>query len=404
MSLYLLLLAWASALAGTLSVEVLDVGQGDSILLQTPAGKTILIDGGTGRRNVANLLERRSIEQVDLMVATHAHADHIGGLDEVMDAVPVRVFVDSGVPHTTETYKKVVGLVEQKTIPYKAVRGGQVFRFDDGIVMTVLGPYDPMLRGTRSDLNSNSVITRVDHRDVCFLFMGDAELETEHQALEHGLESCEVLKVAHHGSAHASSKKFLDVVQPEWAAISVGRNNRYKHPAPGALRRLENAGAKVLRTDHHGRITFLSNGKKVKVSVSVAPPESPLPKGVVHKPLPRHTPTPTPPPDQPARVVDADSSTAQARARLAEKTGSQQPATRDTLAAKTGVTVDGKVNMNLATRDQLLAVPGIGPAKADAILRYRKANGPFSAMKDVDNVPGIGPATLAKLSQHLFVP
>ena len=161
MTLLLFLYAWCAAVAGTLSVEVLDVGQGDSILLRTPEGRTVLIDGGTGRRNVVGLLERRGISSIDLMVNTHAHADHLGGLDEVLEAMPVEVYIDSGLPHTTESYAKVIRLVEAKGIRYKAVRGGQVFRFDDGITIRVLAPYDPLLRGTRSDLNSNSVITRL---------------------------------------------------------------------------------------------------------------------------------------------------------------------------------------------------------------------------------------------------
>jgi competence ComEA-like helix-hairpin-helix protein len=384
MSLFILLLAWVAATAGTLSVEVLDVGQGDSILIQTPGGKTILMDAGTGRRNVANLLERRQIGQVDLVVNTHAHADHIGGLDEVLESVPVRVYVDSGVPHTTESYKKVIDLVEARGIAYKSVRTGQVFRFDDGIVMTVLGPDENLISGTRSDLNSNSVITRLDHGKVCFLFMGDAELETEHRVLEHGLRPCQVLKVAHHGSAYASSKQFLEVVQPEWAAISVGRNNRYKHPAPPTVRRLENHGAKVLRTDHHGRIMFESDGRKVKVAVAVQPPDSELPDGVVHKVLPRQA-------EAPAVGSSAPAATAATE---------EAPAPVPTIAAASN---DGLVDINRATREQLLAIPGIGPAKADAILRYRSEHGSIQAIAELEAVPGIGPATVQKLMQGFSV-
>jgi competence ComEA-like helix-hairpin-helix protein len=306
-------------------------------------------------------------------------------------------------PHTTEAYRKVIDLVEAKNIPYKAVRGGQVFRFDDGIKLTVLGPYDPLLRGTRSDLNSNSVIARLDHKGVCFLLMGDAELETEHQVLEHGIEPCEVLKVAHHGSAYASSKKFLEAAQPEWAAISVGRKNRYKHPAPATLRRLEQSGAKILRTDQLGRIMFESNGKRVRVAVSVNPPDVELPEGVVHTPLPRETnvPVATRTQELPARPVAPH---AEARAALAEKTGAGHAHGRDALAAKVAPSADGRVSINEATRDQLMAVPGIGPAKAEAILSYRQSTGPFASISEVDAVPGIGPATLEKLSKHLFVP
>jgi len=413
MSLVLLLLAWVGAWAGTLQVEVLDIGQGDAILLTSPAGKHVLIDGGTGRRNMVRILQNRQIESIDLMVNTHAHADHIGGLDEVLANYPVKAYVDSGMPHTTEAYRKVIDLVESKGVPYKAVRAGQVFRLDDGIKIEVLGPEEPLLTGTRSDLNSNSVITRITHKKVCFLLMGDAELETEHRVLEHGIEPCEVLKVAHHGSRYASSKKFLAAVQPEWAAISVGRNNRYKHPAPEAVRRLEKAGAKVLRTDQMGRILFESNGRKVEVFVSRLSDEVTLPPGVTQKKAPRVEEGAPPlvnrkkgeghladhmggmpkldklnPPDKPGEGAKA----------MRDKVAAAQ-------AAKTaaGTVPDGKIDLNTATAEELTAIPGIGPAKAAAIVAHRDAKGPFTSIHDLDAVPGIGPATLKQLEAHAAV-
>jgi competence protein ComEC len=409
MSLLLFLLAWVSAQAGTLTVEVLDVGQGDSILLQTPAGKNILIDGGTGRRNVAGILDRRGITSVDLVINTHAHADHLGGLDEVLEAMPVSVYIDPGMPHTTESYAKVVALIEQKNIRYKAVRGGQVFRFDDNIVMTVLAPYDPLLRGTRSDLNSNSVITRVDHGDVCFLFMGDAELETEHLVLEHGLEQCDILKVAHHGSAYATSPKFLEVVQPKWAAISVGRNNRYKHPAPDTVRRIEKSGATVLRTDLNGRILFESDGKSVEVSVAIDNEEHPRPEGVGHKPVRSMLPAAAGAEGGPTPPTASERARAQAEARHEHREPQAELSDREAFAASVraqtpvpppAAPTSGKWNINTATREQLVSISGIGPAKADAILRYRKEHGPFASLDAVDAVPGIGPALIKQLKQH----
>lgn len=402
MSLYLFLLAWVSAWAGTLQVEVLDVGQGDSILVRTPEGKTVLIDGGTGRRNVPAMLQRRQISSVDLIINTHAHADHLGGLDEVLEAMPVRVYVDPGMPHTTETYKKVIQLVEDKGVQYKAVRGGQVFRFDDGITLTVLGPHDPLLAGTRSDLNSNSVITRLDHGEICFLLMGDAELETEHRVLEHGLGHCDVLKVAHHGSAYATSNPFLEAVQPEWAAISVGRNNRYKHPAPGTMKRLEKSGAKVLRTDLHGRILFESNGKKVKVSVSRTGPEVELPPGVAHKSVDRLPAAAAATPETPAERTGPAAGARPALTSL--PTGPRRAAATDgTPPTPAPSPTGGKVNLNTATQAELVRVPGIGPARAEAILRYRETHGPFATVEAADAVPGIGPAMLKQLVQHTTV-
>jgi competence ComEA-like helix-hairpin-helix protein len=409
MNLLFFLFAWCTANAGTLSVEVLDVGQGDSILLQTPAGKTVLIDGGTGRRNVPQMLAQRDISSIDLMINTHAHADHLGGLDEVLEAMPVGVYIDSGMPHTTEAYSKVIGLVDSLDIRYKAVRAGQSFRFDDGIVITVISPYDPLLGGTRSDLNSNSVITRIDHRDICFLMMGDAELETERLVIEHGLKTCEVLKVAHHGSAHSSSRQFLELVDPEWAAISAGRRNRYKHPAPETIRRLEKAGAKVLRTDLHGRILFESNGRRVKVSVAVKPPEQPLPEGVTHKPVrtgttatvqarPKVGAPSTPIEGAVASGPEVVGSVSSGRAEFAATVQSVSDAKSQPARGAAG-----KFDINTASNAQLIAVPGIGPARADAIVQYRNTHGPFASIVAVDDVPGIGAAIVKQLQQHAVV-
>ncbi len=399
--LLLFLLTCFAAVAGTLQVEVLDVGQGDSLLLRSPAGKTVLIDGGTGKRNVVRMLEVRDITKLDLIIATHNHADHIGGLDEVLEALPVSNFVDGGIPHTTETYLKIVQLIEQKNIGYKAVRGGQVFRLDDGITINILGPDEPLLSGTRSDLNSNSVIARVDHGENCFLLMGDAELETEHRVMAKGLAECDVLKVAHHGSAYATSKEFLEAVKPTWAAISVGRNNRYKHPAPTTLGRIEKSGATVLRTDLHGRVLFESDGKKLEVFVAHEPAEGGgLPVGVQRKMPPRPEPTG----EGPAALAMAASHGAPPSAPdIEEEVEPAKPAAPAAPAIAPVQQAGELLNINTATVEQLQTIPGIGPSRAAAIVQYRTENGAFASLDAVDAVPGIGPALIRQLMQHAEV-
>ena len=255
-----------TALAGMLEVEILDVGQGDSILIKSPAGKLVLIDGGTGNgRSTIDHLSKRNIQEINLMVATHAHADHIGGLDEVLEAIPVKNFLDSGIPHTTQSYRKVMALVESKDIPYIEGKNGRKFRLDDGIVLELLHPQDLALKNTRSDLNSNSVVIRLTHGDNCMLFTGDAEEPTEDALIQKGLEPCSVLKVAHHGSNHSSTDRFLNAVQPEIALISCGKDNRYGHPGEETMEKLHRIGAQIYRTDQLGTIKLISDGKLVKV-------------------------------------------------------------------------------------------------------------------------------------------
>lgn len=448
------LLAFGQALAGTMLVEVIDVGQGDGILITSPAGKTVLIDGGTGRKtNMVTELLGREIESVDLVIGTHNHADHIGGLDEVLAALPVSIYLDQGLPHTTATYEKVMDLVESRGIPYKVARHGQVFKLDDGIRLELLLPEEPLLQGTRSDLNSNSVVARLTHGDNCFLLTGDAELETEHRILEQEPEPCDVLKVAHHGSAYATSKRFLAAIQPRMAVVSVGANNRYKHPSPQTMDRVRAAGATVFRTDKSGTVRFVSDGKDIEViveswprpklppGVTVAPapfvpdggappPPSATAIAAAPPPPPMETAPPPAPPPPPAPVAappvapELAGASPAAQRRLARKKrrrmrrlarlggvpapvappAPEAPAPAPAAAPKPAPPpASSKVDINQATVAQLVAVPGIGPAKATAIVHHRETSGPFTSMEQLDDVPGIGPATLDALRKGFEV-
>ncbi len=257
----------SAALAGDLSVRVLDIGQGDAILVQTPAGKTILIDAGDRGSSVVERLESLGVDHLDLAIATHPHADHVGDMRQVVQALPPRVYVDSGQAHTTKVYEELMGAVEANpAIRYQSARPGMTFNLDDGAKLEVIWP-DPQrpLAGTRSDLNSNSVITRLTHGEDCFLFTGDAEEPTEAALVAGGLEQCDVLKVAHHGSRHSSGEAFLAAVRPSIALISVGVDNRYEHPGGEALARLTAVGATVYRTDLDGEIVVISTGKGVRI-------------------------------------------------------------------------------------------------------------------------------------------
>jgi competence protein ComEC len=156
------------AQAGTLRVDMLDIGQGDSILLTSPAGKRILIDAGPAPTEAAEYLRRIGVTSLDLAIATHPHADHIGGMQAVLEQIPTRIYLDSGQVHTTATYTDLMGVVEDQvdagTMSYQPALNGQVFNLDDGITVKVLWPGERKLSGTRSDLNSNSVVVRVTPR------------------------------------------------------------------------------------------------------------------------------------------------------------------------------------------------------------------------------------------------
>ncbi len=260
-----LLLSLASAQAGTMTVHMLDVGQGDSLLLELPAGEKVLIDAGLKGSRVADTLGLLGVQELDLVVTSHPHADHMGGMRDVVLRYPIEVYVDSGLPHTTRSYNDLMEAVRAQRLDYQPARKGQLFEFDE-VTIEVLWPGNSPITGTRSDLNSNSVVLRVDHGEDCFLFTGDAEAPTEEALLQGGkIGECEVLKVAHHGSHHSSTDAFLRTVDPDIALISCGVGNRYKHPGVETTEALGRLETVIYRTDMSGHITLQSSGHGVTV-------------------------------------------------------------------------------------------------------------------------------------------
>ena len=353
-----LLLTWA-ALAGELRVHMLDVGQGDAILIEAPGDKRVLIDAGTGKSGVSDLLKKRGIDSLNLVVATHPHADHIGGMAAVLKTFDVGMYVDNGMTHTTMTYSRTMQALEKRGVNYRAAVVGRTFNVGDEAKLTILHPRQTPLKGTRSDLNSNSVVLRLVHGRVCFLFTGDAEDPTERDLMNRGLKQCDVLKVAHHGSEHSTSDSFLRAVQPQVALISAGSGNRYGHPDPHALRRLERAGVAIHRTDQRGTITVTSNGKTFSVTADGEAPRN--------------------------QEASAEAT--------ALKPDDAKPAPTPSMAAN-------PVNINTATAAQLDGLPGIGPSKAAAIVGFREQNGPFKNCSDLTAVYGIGAKTVAGLADR----
>jgi len=359
----LFLLCWG-AIAGTVQVHVLDVGQGDAVLIEAPGDKKVLIDAGTGKSKVAQQLRERGIKKLNLVVGTHPHADHIGGMVEVLKSFEIGMYVDNGMTHNTLTYSRTARAIENLGIPYRAGVRDRVFNIGDEVKLTVLHPRSTLLRGTRSDLNSNSVVLRVDHKDICFLLTGDAEDPTERALLNGGLDECDVLKVAHHGSGHSTSDSFLRAVKPRFAAASAGLKNRYGHPDEHTVARLASAGVTLHRTDLEGTITFTSDGKKVSVSTakeapSTGPGATVLGGYAVH--------------------------------------GDEPPLHTDETDAP------GAVNINTADEAALDQLPGIGPKRAAAIIAYRTQNGPFGSCGDLQRVYGIGPGTVTGVAGQCTV-
>ena len=233
-----------------LRVTFLDVGQGDAVLLQAPEGRTALVDAGRG--DVVPLLREMGVERIDLLVATHPHADHIGGMAGVIQAMPVRFFMDNGQAHTTATYARLMAALDARpqityleAVPRTISLGGAEIE--------VL----PLLPRGTADHNNRSVALVVRFGDFRALLSGDSEVrQLAHLVGQGAVPAVTLLKAPHHGSDNGITWAFLEAARPEVVVISVGRNG-YGHPRPAALRAFAGIGARVLRTDQEGHVAIL---------------------------------------------------------------------------------------------------------------------------------------------------
>lgn len=315
--LWLLLLP-LSGQAAELALTFFNIGQGDAALIVSPTGKHILIDGGPPEGTEALLagLSRRNIDRIDLILLSHPHLDHLGGLRKVIERKKVELFMDAGYPNTSPAYTALLRSLSQNGVPVKQATLGRIIEIGDGATLRLLGPPNPWLERTRSDVNANSLIVRLSWRGRTALFSGDAEPETEQWLLaqysrEPALLQAEVLKVPHHGGKYSSTAAFVAAVQPRWSVISVATVNDYHHPTPEAMGRLQKTGAQLLRTDELGAITLRSvEGQPWQLATerSQTTP-TPVPASTP-APAPAPAPTSTMPVAAPARMSETGNTSA----------------------------------------------------------------------------------------------
>ena len=251
---------------GSTSVYFIDVGQGDCELIRTPDGQNILIDAGTNATGdkLVQYLEQLGVEQIDTLIATHPHEDHIGGMDEVVNAFPIGdVYLpkvaDSQTP-TTRTYERLLDAIADKGLSITPGRGGMTILDDDGIKLEFLAPN----ADSYADLNSYSIVAKLTCGQKSFLFTADAEADSEEEMLHAGYDlRSDVLKCGHHGSSTSTSAAFLQAVQPTYAVISCGVDNDYGHPHRETLDKLNDAGVQIYRTDEQDTILAVCDGTDV---------------------------------------------------------------------------------------------------------------------------------------------
>jgi competence protein ComEC len=267
-ALLLPLLVWDHALAAgaphALTVVFFDVGQGDAALIRSPGGAQILIDGGPDPSEVATKLAALGVHRLDLMVATHPHADHVAGLPVVLSRIAVGLVVDPGCAGSSPFYADFLRAVRAARVPFRHPRAGAELRVAD-VRLEVLGP-EHCWNGTDSDPNNDSVVLRMLSGDASVLFTGDAERENQTDLLrdETPFLRAVVLKVPHHGG-NTSLPEFLAAVHARLAIVSVGQPNRYGHPNPDVLRELVHDGMRVYRTDRSGDVTVTFDRARVEI-------------------------------------------------------------------------------------------------------------------------------------------
>lgn len=251
-----------------LIIHFIDVGQGDSIYIKTPEGENILIDAGSKAKghDVVAYLQKQKVKVIDYMIATHPDADHIGGLDEVLEAIEVKNVYAPKVSHTTQAYKDFLTAVKNEKLTIKTAKlDVELPLKNKDIKAKFVGPVKEY---KKNDLNNWSAVLHINYDKNNFLFAGDAELASEQDMIDKKLISkVDVLKVGHHGSKDSSSATFLNLTKPTYSIISVGAKNSYKHPTTETLNRLKAIKTTVYRTDKNGNIRVTSDGQKITIGL-----------------------------------------------------------------------------------------------------------------------------------------
>lgn len=267
------ILAWLAVYdlsqAASLAVVFFDVGQGDSIFIETPEGNRILIDGGPDSKVLEKLAENSPFwdKTIDLMILTHPDSDHLVGLLEVLENYKVENVLWTGVMAETADFRKWENLIEQENAGTYLARAGQKIIIGRQAILKVLYPFEDLAGCSVKDINNTSIVLKLDFSEISFLLVGDAGKSAEKELMGREIDmNADVLKVGHHGSRTATSEEFVRGVLPETAVISVGESNKYNHPHPETLELLQKYGISIFRTDLDGDIKIISNGKNYAIS------------------------------------------------------------------------------------------------------------------------------------------
>lgn len=258
-----------------LRIVVLDVGQGDSILITTPKGKNVLIDGGgsasegeyyydVGTKITVPALRKLGVWGIDTIMLSHIHEDHIEGLISVAEEFNIKNVVLPKTPFSNDKLEMLINISRNKGSNIFYVGENDKLMLEKDICMEILSPVDELVKGTSSDENNNSIVAKLKYKKFSMIFTGDIEKEAEYILKDKDIGST-VLKVPHHGSFTSSSREFIEKVSPKVSLITVGKNF-YGHPSKQTLENIQEAGSTIYRTDINGAIEIITNGLKLELT------------------------------------------------------------------------------------------------------------------------------------------
>jgi len=257
--------------AGKLMVKVVDVGQGDGIIIRTPEGRFYLVDAGPYAQGMNPWLEKLGVTSIDGLLLSHPHNDHYAGFPAILERWPVKTFYDVGGAHPSRQYAAILATILDSGIAYMQPRAGDSLDWGKGVCIEILHPDSPVY----GNLNNNSIVFILRYGSTSMLFAGDAE-EAAHQAMLASRPDrlkADIYKVGHHGSDNATTAAWLDAIRPRTAVISCGLANRFGHPKPATIALLHERNIPILRTDFMGTITLISDGHSWSTLLEATPYE-----------------------------------------------------------------------------------------------------------------------------------
>ena len=242
---------------------MLDIGQGDALFIESPTGTQVLVDAGPPRKILSELTKVMPYfdRSIDAIIITNPDQDHIGGIADILESYKVGEIFESGTWSDSKTYQNLEKEIADKKIPDILAKKGMLLDLGSGAVIDIIFPDQDV---TNWSTNDGSTVARLSYGNIKIMLTGDATQKTEEIILEDNKKEdlkSDILKIGHHGSRYSTSEEFLKTVSPTYALISVGKDNKYGHPSPEIIGRLEQFGTKILRTDESGTIILKSDGK-----------------------------------------------------------------------------------------------------------------------------------------------